>query len=104
MAVAPTRSRSTTTPARAQTFNINLVAPGEVGVFVDAGNGPGSIQPATTGNAQVIDSGVADIVINLGNAGDQVEITGNLAGTGVATHIPSPSMAAPAPTPSMPAA
>ena len=40
----------------AQTFNINTVAPGEVGVFVDAGNGPGSIQPATTGNAQVIDS------------------------------------------------
>ncbi len=69
----------------ATTYIINPLAtdPTQLGIEVVAGaNHTGT---ADAGNSSVTTTNVEEIVINLGSAGDTVDITGDLHGTGVAT-------------------
>ena len=66
--------------ASAETFNINAVSPTQLGINIEAG-----ANPATLPNAEVVTANVEEIVINTGNGGDTVIISGDLSGTGVAT-------------------
>ena len=61
-----------------ETFNINAVSASQLGIHVGAGM-------ATLGNAEIVTTAVEEIVINTGNGGDTVNITGSLNGTGVST-------------------
>jgi hypothetical protein len=73
----------------ATTFNINAINNGgttELGIHVESGIAPANAVLATLANAQVTTSGIEEIVLNLGNAGDKVIVNGDLSGTGVATH------------------
>ena len=69
----------------AETFNINPFAgdPTHLGVNIEPG--AGFTVPATPANYAISDTGVEEIVIQLSDAGDQVVISGDLGGTGVAT-------------------
>ncbi|HLJ00226.1 MAG TPA: type I secretion C-terminal target domain-containing protein [Bradyrhizobium sp.] len=75
---------STTT---ATTYNINAINGGsELGIHIESGIAPANVVAATLANAQVTTSGIEEIVLNLGNAGDKVVVNGDLSNTGVATH------------------
>jgi large repetitive protein len=74
----------TTTPT---TYNINAINGGtELGIHIESGTAPANVVAATVANAQVTTSGIEEIVLNVGNAGDTVVVDGDLSGTGVATH------------------
>src|SRR6185437_8685460 len=64
--------------ATAETFVIGAIDPAHLGVSIGT----------TEANAQlaISDTGVQELVINLGTGGDTVDIVGNLNGTGLATH------------------
>jgi hypothetical protein len=74
--------------ATATTYNINPIGAGsELGIHIESGNGPANVVPATVANAQVTTQAIEEIDVNLGTAGDEVIISGDLGGTGVATHF-----------------
>jgi T1SS-143 domain-containing protein len=66
----------------AETFNINPIDASHLGINIEPGS---NAVPATTANAEISDTGVEEIVLHLGNAGDTVLVSGNLNGTGVLT-------------------
>jgi len=69
----------------AETFNINPLAdPTHLGINIEAGSN--TVVPATSGNSEIDVTAVEEIVVNLGNAGDTVIVSGDLAGTGVAQN------------------
>ena len=68
----------------AETFNINAIDPTHLGINIVAGFDNAVL--ATTANAAISDTNVEEILINLSTAGDTVIISGDLAGTGVATN------------------
>ncbi|MGC1561340.1 MAG: type I secretion C-terminal target domain-containing protein, partial [Bradyrhizobium sp.] len=53
---------------------------------IESGTAPANVVVATVANAQVTTQAIEEIVLNLGNAGDKVILSGDLSGTGVATH------------------
>ena len=68
-----------------ETFNINLInlfGQDHVGINIEAGSA--AIAAANTTNYEVATHDVEDIEINLGGGNDHVEVTGSLAGTGLA--------------------
>ena len=67
----------------AETFNINPIDAAHLGIHIEPGSNVAV--PATTGNAEISDTNVEEIVVHLGNAGDTVLVSGNLNGTGVLT-------------------
>ena len=73
--------------ATATTYNINPISSGtELGIHIESGTAPANVVVATVANAQVTTQAIEEIVLNLGNAGDKVILSGDLSGTGVATH------------------
>ena len=64
-----------------ETWNINPTGSGDLGIYVHGG----ASDPATDANAQVLTTGVEEIVINTNGGGDSVIISGDLGGTGVST-------------------
>jgi len=64
--------------AAAETFTINPVSGTQLGINVGVG-------VATLANSEMATTNVENIVINTGNGGDTVVISGDLTGTGVAT-------------------
>jgi Ca2+-binding RTX toxin-like protein len=73
--------------ATATTYNINPISASEIGIHIESGTGPADAVSATAVNAQVTTQAIEEIDVNLGNAGDDVIISGDLGGTGVATHF-----------------
>src|SRR5207237_3846462 len=72
--------------AATETFNINPIAGGSfLGINIEPGVGAGSTVPANGTNDEVRTKDVEEIIINTNGGGDSVIISGDLAGTGVAT-------------------
>ncbi len=68
----------------AETYNVNAVNAGTMlGINITAGSPNPEL--ATAVNSEVITDNVEDIVIQTGNGGDTVIVSGDLAGTGVST-------------------
>ena len=68
--------------ATAETFNINPIDASHLGVNIEPG---ATVVQAGAGNYEISDTGVEEIVVKLGDAGDNVVVSGDLSGTGVAT-------------------
>ena len=64
---------------------ITIGASTDVGINIVAGIAAASAVAATAANYEVATAAVEEIVINLGNAGDTVVLSGDLHGTGGAT-------------------
>jgi T1SS-143 domain-containing protein len=69
--------------ATAETFNISPIDASHLGINIVAGTNVAAM--ATTANAEISDTNVEEIVVNLGSAGDTVIVSGDLSGTGVAS-------------------
>jgi VCBS repeat-containing protein len=62
----------------AETFNINPVSGTQLGINIES-----PAAAATLANSEVVTTNVEEIVVNTGDGGDTVNISGNLSGTGV---------------------
>jgi VCBS repeat-containing protein len=69
----------------AETFNVNAISGTQLGINILSGTSPASTVAATSVNYEVATTAVEQINIQTGNGGDNVVITGDLAGTGVST-------------------